>query len=120
MGKYSFSDDQDKRREERRPKPKARPKKRIARQSNKRKKEVVIYRRQVKAAIEKDPICKIQSPACTGFAEGLDHTQKRSPLNYLKESNQKPACNACNLYKELHPQWAIDNGHSISRFAPTP
>lgn len=91
----------------------------LPKQSPKRKKEQRIYRKQVKTAIEKDNRCKIKSPVCTGEAEGLDHKQKRSPANFLDTNNQVPACNACNLYKELNPAWAEAHGHTISRFKKT-
>lgn len=86
--------------------------------SKKRQKEQRIYKKQVIKAINKDNKCKIKSPDCTGFAQGLDHVQKRSPKNFLDTNNQVPACNACNFYKELNVNWAIENGHSISRFKP--
>lgn len=125
MGKYSFSDNQDQRREARRLQPKQRqplprPCKPLPRQSAKRQREQVIYRQIVADKIKNDPRCTIKSPVCTGIAQGGDHTQKRSPSNFINPDNIKPACNACNLYKELNVQWSIDNGHSISRHAVNP
>jgi len=61
-------------------------------------------------------ICELQSPVCTWIAEGLDHTQKTSPNNRTDVNNLKRSCNACNLYKETHPEWAQENGHHVSRF----
>ena len=88
----------------------------IAKESEKRKKEKVVYTAQVKAIIAENPNCRINSPDCTGKAQGANHKQKRSPANYTKIDNLEGACNACNLYCETHPVWAEANGHQISRF----
>lgn len=88
----------------------------IPKVSAKRKKENKALAAIVKELMDKCPDCQIKSPVCTGKAQGSDHTQKRSPGNLLNRKNIKLACNACNLYKEEHPEWAKKNGHSISRF----
>jgi len=84
--------------------------------SAKRKEVQKEYKKIVLEKINKDDRCKIKSEVCTGKAEGLDHLQKRSPSNMTKEDNLIQCCNACNLYKELNPVWATNNGFSISRF----
>lgn len=89
---------------------------RIPLKSAKRKIQDRKYIKKVKAQVEKDNRCKIKSPVCTGFMQGFDHIQKRSPLNVLEDKNLLPACNACNQYKEQHPKWARDNGFDISKF----
>lgn len=94
-------------------------KKPIAKMSAKRKEENKTYKKQVKAQAKKDNRCKVKSPDCTGKMQGFHHAQKRSPGNLLKEDNQIPCCNACNLYLELHTDWAKANGFLISRFAPS-
>jgi 5-methylcytosine-specific restriction endonuclease McrA len=91
-------------------------KKNLPKQSPKRIKEQKEYKKQVAAAIKENPECMIKGPTCTGFAQGFDHKQKRSPANFLNPDNQVPACNACNLFKELNPGWSNVNGHSVSRF----
>jgi hypothetical protein len=88
----------------------------ISRVSEKRIAEAKKYKKIVVEILTTRPQCEINSPVCTIKAQGLDHMQKRSPNNYLLQSNLKSACNACNLYKELYPGWAEANGHSISRF----
>lgn len=88
----------------------------IAKVSEKRKQEDKVYKKQVKAAVKKDPRCKVKSPVCTGKMQGLHHKQKRSPGNLTKEENQLPACNACNLYIEENSEWARNNGFTVSRF----
>ena len=92
------------------------PKKELPKESRKRNVEKKQYKKIVDEKIKKDPRCKIKSPVCTSKAQGGDHKQKRSPKNYADPENIVPACNACNLYKEEHPEWAKANGHSISRF----
>lgn len=88
----------------------------IPKRSKKRILEQKEYVEIVKSAIEEDNECEIKSPDCIYFADGLDHSQKRSPKNFLDKNNLKRACSPCNFYKELHPKWATKNGHSISRF----
>lgn len=97
-------------------KPKEKVKKPIPKQSAKRVRESKEYRRIVKELLSKSSLCELKSPVCTGKAQGLDHQQKRSPKNWLDVKNLKGCCNACNLYKESHPQWAKDNGFHVSRF----
>jgi hypothetical protein len=75
-----------------------------------------LYKKIVREMLALEPGCRIKSPVCTGKAQGLDHLQKRSPKNLLNRSNLIPACNACQQYKEEHPQWSKRNGTSISRF----
>lgn len=88
----------------------------IAARSKKRIREQLKYLKIVAEKMSESNLCEIRSPVCTGVAEGLDHIQKRSPANWLKKDNLQRACNACNQYKETHPVWAKENGHSISKF----
>jgi len=74
------------------------------------------YKRLVKDILGKDGNCKIKSPVCTGKASGLHHLQKRSPKNLTKKGNLIPACSACNLFIETDPEWAKENGFTISKF----
>lgn len=102
----------------RRPK---KPKKiyRLPKMSAKRKKESRVYKKIVVEMARKDDECELKIPGvCTGIMNGLDHTQKRSPKNFLDKKNLKRACNACNVYKETSEgqKWAKENGHHISRF----
>ena len=84
--------------------------------SKKRIKEQKEYVKIVKEKLTANEECELKSPVCIYFADGLDHTVKRSPNNFLDEKNTKNSCSPCNLYKELHPKWAIKNGHSKSKF----
>ena len=69
-----------------------------------------------KQRIAQDNTCKINSPVCSGVIECLNHLQKTSPKNREDPKNLQDACTRCNGYIELNVQWAIDNGHQISRF----
>lgn len=89
----------------------------IAKESKKRAAQNRKYRKDVGEAIATDPRCHINSPVCTGEAQGMNHKQKRSPDNLNKKTNLEHACNACNGYVETHPEWAKENGHQVSRFA---
>lgn len=60
--------------------------------------------------------CCVQSPACIGLVQGMNHKQKRSPDNLLKPKNLELCCDPCNGFIELNKEWAIANGHFISRF----
>ena len=91
-------------------------KKRPAKKSAKKKKEDKEVKRVLNELKKISNRCQLQSPVCTGFIEGADHTQKISPKNATNKKNIKGACNACNGYKEQHPDWAKANGHSVSRF----
>lgn len=90
--------------------------KKIPPESKKRIAEKKVYKAQVKEIIKENPNCRINSPVCTGKAQGANHKQKRSPSNYTEKDNLEGACNACNGYCETHPAWAEANGHQISRF----
>lgn len=94
----------------------AKPRKPIAKQSKKRKKEQPVYVAMVKAAAAEDDSCEVRSPVCTGKMQGFNHTQKTSPKNRLDRENLKRCCNACNDYIEKNTEWAEENGHLISRF----
>lgn len=91
------------------------PKKGIAKYSEKRAELQKEYRKLVKTMLEENKRCEIKAPGCTKKAEGLHHLQKRSPKNMLDRSNLKRACNHCNLYIETNPAWAEEKGFSISK-----
>lgn len=98
------------------PIPKAAPKP-IAKESKKRAAENRKYRKDVSVELEADPRCHVNSPVCTGEAQGMNHKQKRSGKNLRVKKNLENCCNACNGYIEKNPAWAEENGHQVSRFA---
>lgn len=75
---------------------------------------------KIKEEMKKDEgdRCRIQSPVCIGFVQGLNHKQKTSPSNRLVKSNLELSCNPCNGYIETHQEWAEANGHWKSKFKP--
>lgn len=91
-------------------------KKPIPKKSKKRIKQDRQYKKLVVIKMAEDVTCELKTPVCTYYAEGLDHTQKRSPANVLKKVNTKRSCNACNLWKELNPKQAEEMGISVSKF----
>ena len=88
----------------------------IAKVSDKRKVVNRLYKKIIKEMAAESNLCELKSPVCTGIMQGGDHIQKRSPNNLTDRNNLKRACNACNQFKETFPNWAIDNGHSKSKF----
>lgn len=88
----------------------------IAQKSEKRKVEDKEYKKMVKEMLDEDDRCEMKTPVCTGKAQGLHHTQKRSPNNLLNRKKCKRSCNACNLWVELNPLDAIDLKLSVSKF----
>lgn len=89
----------------------------IPKMSAKRKEENKTLDKIRAKKLKENPYCTINSPICERVATGLDHIQKTSPKNRVKEENLTPACSPCNGYKEKFPLWAEANGKSISRFA---
>lgn len=88
---------------------------RIPQRSAKRVKEQPVYRRIVaKKTEDVEGVCQLQGPTCTYWAAGGDHSQNRSPANYLDPENIEPACNNCNGLKVLSPELFRD--HVVSRF----
>lgn len=72
------------------------------------------YKKIVVRKLAENPLCEMTTPACTRIAEGLHHMKGRG-ANLLDEKYLLRSCNACNLYVELHPLWAIEKGLSISK-----
>ena len=89
----------------------------IAKVSERRKRELPIYKKIVADKIkEADGHCQLKLPGCTIYAQGGDHRQKRTPKNYIDPANIFAACNKCNLTKELQVELAKKKGLSISKF----
>lgn len=86
--------------------------------SKKRLKMQVIYRKVIGKMAAVSELCEVNSPDCQGIMTGAQHKQKRSAKNLIDPKNLKRCCNGCQLYIELHPGWALKNGHSVSKFTP--
>ncbi len=127
MGKYSWSDNEQARREQRRPQPK--PRTAIARSAKPIPKisahHAVLLQTYTPLARQyraDNPLCIINSPVCTRYTEGVHHVKGKTGKNEHGEPllNDvrffKPACNRCNTYIEDHSQWAKDNGHKMPNY----
>jgi len=92
----------------------AKPQKPIAKKSAKMKSDDKILAELKK--LETNRTCELKSPVCNGKFECWDHQQKSTPKNRTVRSNLKRSCGPCNGYKEQNPEWAIANGHHVSKF----
>lgn len=95
------------------------PVKRIARESPKRKELNKEYSMQSKP-LWKDKPCVINSPDCTGWAQGWNHhAGKENKEKLMDLVNGEPACNACNTYCEANHKWAVQKGFRTKRNTQT-
>jgi hypothetical protein len=63
--------------------------------------------------LQRDPICKIQSPVCLRVSTVVNHTKGRGINEVLDEKLMEGCCPPCNGYIESHPEF--DGGkHKIS------
>ena len=93
---------------------KKKPRQRIPRKSKKLAKKGREYIKIVREMLAGNMYCELKTPDCTGVAEGLHHMKGRG-IHLLNKKYLKRACNACNGYVERHPNFALENGHSVSR-----
>jgi hypothetical protein len=61
------------------------------------------------------PYCLILSPVCTKKATCVNHKKGRGVNEVLDQRTWEPSCVPCNDYIEAHHEWAVENGHKISR-----
>jgi hypothetical protein len=110
MGKYNWSELQDKRREERRPKSiKKQPK--IKHRSTKGAKEDKIYLELNRKYLKEHPICE-----CCQVAKSTEvHHRKGRGIWLLIVKYFMAICRACHREIENNPEWAKANGYSLSR-----
>jgi len=114
MGKYSWSDKADERRESRRPKPVKKPTK-IKNRTAQGAKEDRIYSELRKKYLEENPFCKAGLPGCTLNATEIHHKALRGK-NYLNIETWLPACSNCHKYIHDHPKESYEKGLLISKF----
>lgn len=81
--------------------------------SNQRKEDEKEYKKIVKEMLLENDRCELNTPVCTGAAQGLHH-QKRRGSNYLNRKYLLRSCNACNGYVERNPKYAVEHGLSLS------
>ena len=81
------------------------PRKPLPRQSKKRRKEAVVYRRLVKVFLEEHPTCD----RC-GRASECNHHWAGRRSNYLKVETWRASCVRCNLWAKNEPRKARIEG----------
>lgn len=115
MGKYPFSEIQDKRREGRRPKPKFKVIK-ISRRTKQGAKDDRLYNELRKQFLEENPFCQCGQPGCTKIATQCHHRKGRGIL-LLVIKFFLAVCDSCHKKIESSPEWAKENGFSLLRLA---
>lgn len=108
MGKYSFSDKQDRRREERRPK-----RNYTKRRTEIRAKEERLYIKLSKKFLEDNPVC--QFPHCNSFDVTVHHAKGRKGKLLIDIRYFKSLCWIHHFYMEVHPAEAKEYGFSLNR-----
>lgn len=126
MGKYNFSDEQDKRREDRRPKvkprkplPKARKPLPKSRKRIKKKSKKLGIGERIYSVLRKDflldnPVCQCGQSGCTGEATEVHHKKGRGKWLTVVEFFLA-VCRKCHDYIENHPKEAKAKGFSLPR-----
>lgn len=69
------------------------------------------------AFLERNPVCKIQSPVCTYHATVVNHEKGRGIKVVMNPEFWTPCCPPCNGYIEIHNEWAEKRGFKKSRLA---
>lgn len=72
------------------------------------------YSALTKKGIDEVIMCEMRSPVCTGKAQGKQHIKGRG-IHLLNKEKLIDACNSCNLYAEINPEWARENGFAEKR-----
>lgn len=113
MGKYAWSDQQDKRREERRPKPvkqvlKLKPKsKRLA-------KEGKLYTQLARKFLEENCYCQCAAKGCTGHATQVHHKKGRG-IWFLIVKYFMAVCDNCHKHIHNNDKESRENGWLLDR-----
>lgn len=85
----------------------------IPKQSNRRKKEQILYSSMRLQFLKYNPICKMNIPGlCTKIATEVQHLKGRGKY-YLDMTFWMSACHFCHSYATDHPAEAIENGWAI-------
>lgn len=115
MGKYSWSDKQAQRREERRPKPQARVP--LPKKSAKRMKEDKVYFAERDLFLLQRKKCELKTPDCTGRATCVHHSAGRIGDKYLNKTYWMASCQPCNSWVEVNDKEARARGLKLSKFS---
>lgn len=90
--------------------------KRIAVFSKKREGVNMVYNQKARAFREANPMCRVNSPVCTRFTQGVHHVRGKATNELLlDETNWLPSCNRCNLWIEENHEAAVSLGLKKSR-----
>jgi hypothetical protein len=74
------------------------------------------YVPQVKEMVKAGTPCKVNSPVCTGKAQGFHHLQGKDGELLTNKKKKVPCCNPCNGFIERNDAWARANGFKLSKF----
>lgn len=89
----------------------------IPKESDKRKKEHVLYSTMRLVFLNQNPVCKMNiAGICTNQATDVQHLKGRG-MYYLDVRFWMPACRVCHSYADTHPQEAIENGWALPRIS---
>ena len=111
MGKFPWSDRQDQRREERRPKPEKKVYK-IKPRTDKGAKEDRLYSQLCRKFKEENPYCKAKLPGCTIYTTEVHHKALRGK-NYLNIETWLPVCRCCHNVIHLKSKESYELGFLI-------
>jgi hypothetical protein len=114
MGKYPFSDFQDERRENRRPKP-VKKQTSIKSLSVNREKQNKEYLRLRDKFLKEHPICQMQKKCKAAPATQIHHQKGRIGELLTDVSYFMACCQDCHAWATLHSKESISLGISISR-----
>lgn len=98
------------------PKPEKKKQMKIKPVSDKRAKMNKVYA-EASRPFWKGQRCQINSPVCSGAAQGIHHRKgKATPTLLMDKTWWMRACNHCNAYVETHDEWARERGFKLSRY----
>ena len=88
----------------------------INRRSKKRDAEERVYLQMAKEFRERNPVCWVKGPNCTGRTTDCHHRVSRARwrAGYLEESNFVAACFRCHGHIHVNPVWATSEGWMAS------
>jgi hypothetical protein len=87
----------------------------IKKQSDKRKKEDILYSTMRKQFLKDNPMCFMAIPGlCQGKGTTIQHRKGRGKY-YLDSRFWGTACMPCHSYADLHPEESFEKGWAIPR-----
>jgi hypothetical protein len=81
--------------------------------SEKRLAEMEVYRKNRDVYMASHPKCEVGG--CNKKSKDLHHKRGRVGDDYTNPANFMAVCRKCHIVIENNPQWAKDNGYSITR-----